>query len=56
MGVIAAFFARLLQMCPGRLFTGLLLRRQEVRAIFKTCNQLSVIPEVTFVQETEKLV
>ena len=40
MGVIADFFARLLRMCPGRLFTGFLLIRQEVRAIFKTCNQL----------------
>ena len=40
MGVIAAFFARLLRMCPGHLFTGFLLIRQEVRAIFKTCNQL----------------
>jgi hypothetical protein len=41
MGVIAAFFARLLRMCPGRLFTGFLLIRQEVRAMFKTCNQLT---------------
>jgi hypothetical protein len=40
MGVIAAFFARLLQMCPGRLLTGFLIIRQEVRAIFKTCNRL----------------
>jgi hypothetical protein len=40
MGVIADFFARLLRMCPGRLFPGFLLIRQEVRAIFKTCNQL----------------
>jgi hypothetical protein len=36
MGVIADFFARLLRMCPGRLFPGFLLIRQEVRAIFKT--------------------
>jgi hypothetical protein len=40
MGVIADFFARLLRMCPGRLLTGFLLIRHEVRAIFKTCNQL----------------
>src|SRR4029434_2449039 len=42
MGVIADFFARLLRMCPGRLFPGFLLIRQEVRAIFKTCNQLNL--------------
>ena len=40
MGVITAFFVRLLRMCSGRLFTGFLLIRQEVRAIFKTCNRL----------------
>jgi hypothetical protein len=43
MGVIADFFARLLRMCPGRLFPGFLLIRQEIRAIFKTCSQLIVI-------------
>ena len=42
MGVIADFCARLLRMCPGRLFPGFLLIRQEVRAIFKTCNQLDL--------------
>jgi hypothetical protein len=47
MGVIADFFARLLRMCPGRLLTGFLLIRQEVRAIFKTYNQLNVKEVVT---------
>ena len=40
MGVIAVFFAHLLRMCPGCSFTSLPLIHQEVRAIFKTCNQL----------------
>jgi hypothetical protein len=39
MGAIAVFFARLLRMCPGRLFTRFLLICQEVEAIFKTCNR-----------------
>jgi len=38
-------------MCPGRLFTSFLLIRQEVRVIFKTCNQLLRSLHVLFAVE-----
>jgi hypothetical protein len=41
MGVIADFFACLLWMYPGRLFTGFLLIRQEVRAIFQNLQSVN---------------
>ena len=46
-GVITAFFACALWMCLGRSCTGLVLLRQEVRAIYKTRNQLTCIRHLT---------
>ena len=49
MCVIAAFFARVLQMCSGRPDTGFLLICQEVREICKTRNQSQRRSEINFI-------